>query len=151
MILKAASLQSSDWKAQLLPWPTGTFVPVILCRRMGFLFSRHERSRSAGCSGQLGCQFQRQDKSGLSWERATHVTKTAEMLSASPHITSSRQDQLNPSQPCQAPHSSHLLLWAMTSAQTKTSLGLRLCWTWRELSPGHAIPLLFPRFLQQAL
>lgn len=73
-------------------------------------------------------------------EKGQHMSPRPQKCYQPPHIISSWQDQLNPSQPCQVPHSSHLLLWAMTSAQTKSSLVLWLCWTWGELSPGCAVP-----------
>jgi len=121
---------------------------------MGFLFPRHEKQfsrmrwvatlqggRESPCLLASSKERTKTDPP----EKGHHMSPRAQKCFQPPSITSTCQDCPNPAEPCQVPHSLHLLLWATTSAQGRTSLVLRLCWTWRDLSPGHAVLLLFLR------
>lgn len=76
-------------------------------------------------------------------KKGQHMSPRPQKCHQPPSTASAWHARPNLAQPCQVPRGSHLLLWATTSAKTRTSLVLRLHWTWRDLSPCHAV--LFPR------
>lgn len=140
--LQRAEQQSPTLKLKgTVPSPaTRSFVPGIPGRRRGFL--PRQRRGSAGFSGCLAHRSKvrtKTDPPGKGHGGSPRAQKRFQ-----PPASKAWQGCPNLAESCQVPHSSHRLLQPMTSAQANSTV-LWLGWTCRDLSPGHAGLLLFPR------